>query len=461
MRLLRALPFLALVAIASAQGDSAVVNRVLAESKANNQATALLDELCHKIGPRVTGSPGLIKAQKWAVGKFKGWGLKNVHLDPAYEIPVGFDRGPSSGRIAYPENTPLVFSTNNWAQGTRGKVKAKVALEPKTVQEVESNKASLTGAWVLCTGDVAMRGPNNTETPEVREALNKLGIAGRVFGAPAEIVWSHGKYSDKTFEKHSTEVDVTLRRSDFDKVKKLYDEGKKPELEFKLDNRWIKGPLQQYNVVADILGTEHPEEMVIISGHLDSWNTPGSQGATDDGTGVVKAMEAARLLMKAGAKPKRTIRFLLFCGEEQGLLGSAAYVKNHASEMDKISAVLNDDGGTGWQSGYLGYEPMRAIVEQAFAPMNAAYPDKQLTYGTTADLAAGGGSDHHSFAVVGVPALWVRLTGTKVPYRETWHTQNDRFENAVPEFLAQASTNSAVVSYNLACAATMLPRNKN
>src|SRR5205807_3476071 len=128
------------------------------------------------------------------------------------------------------------------------------------------------------------------------------------------------------------------------------------------------------NVVADIPGTEKPDEYVIVSGHLDSWNGPGSQGAMDNGVGTSVALETARILMKSGAKPKRTIRFILWTGEEQGLLGSSAYVKVHPELLPKVSAILVDDGGTNYEGGMDAIAAMEPMLSQAQAPMTGVFP---------------------------------------------------------------------------------------
>ena len=210
-------------------------------------------------------------------------------------------------------------------------------------------------------------------------------------------------------------------------------------------------------MVAEIPGTEKADEVVIVSGHLDSWDGPGSQGALDNGTGSCTAMEAARILCKASAKPKRTIRFILWTGDEQGLFGSQGYVRDHATEMPKISAVFVDDGGTNYQGGYVGIASQQSIFETAIAPMNVAFPDMPVKFEVRDKMPRGGGSDHASFNAVGVPGFFTIETG-RSDYTFVHHTQHDRYEMAIPEYLVQSGTCHAVVSYNLACAGQMVPR---
>lgn len=228
-------------------------------------------------------------------------------------------------------------------------------------------------------------------------------------------------------------------------------------LEFNMDNKFIKGPRKCYNVIAEIPGTEKPEEMVIISGHLDSWDGPGSEGALDNGTGTVVALEAARILCKAGAKPKRTIRFILWTGEEQGLFGSQAYVKNHKDELDKISAVFVDDGGTNYEGGVSCTADMEPMLREAFKPAIEAFPELPMKISIVSKIPRGGGSDHAPFNAAGVPGFFWFETG-RSNYGFVHHTQNDRYEQAIPEYMVQSGTNSAATAYIVACAPTLLPR---
>lgn len=457
---MRTLPLAVLLipGLAAAQGDPATLARIVDQGKNHSQVMRRLRELTYGVGPRVTGSPKLRKAQEWALREFRSWGLSNVHLEQWGEVPVGFQRGDHNvGRMVAPYQVDMQFTTMNWTPGTHGLVRGPAVPEPKDMAEFERDRPLYRGAWVICGGGVFMHGPDDKEDKALRQALDGAGIAGRVWGSRDERIWSHGTFKDKTYEKRPTEVDVVVRKSDHDRILRNLEWKRPVTLEFDLQNEWFKGPIPQYNVVAEIPGTEKPDEVVIVGGHLDSWNSPGSQGANDNGTGTVTAMEAARILMAAHAKPKRTIRFILWSGEEQGLLGSSAYVKAHAAELPKISAMLNDDGGTNYQSGYEGLASQKAMLEAAFAPTVAAFPDMPQRFQVIADPKKAGGSDHAPFCWAGVPGFDCLQTGTQ-DYGHIWHTQFDRYEEAVPKYLVQAATNHAIVSYDLACAPTLVPR---
>ena len=448
--------FVCLPSAAFSQADPEDIDKIIEIGRDKNQVMLHLRKLT-QIGPRLTGSSTLREAQDWAVAILKKWGLKNVHLDQWGDVPVGFQRGNRQiGRMTSPTKRDFVFTTMNWTPGTDGLKTGYAVLAPKTLDEFNEMKAKLKGAWVLMPGQAGMRGPTLNED-DLKKAVDGAGILGRIFSTADDRVHTHGNWRDKTFENRPKDVVIDIRKSDYKAVEDAIAAGQNPKLAFDIEVKWIKGPVPQYNVVADIPGIEKPDEMVIVCGHFDSWNGPGSQGANDNGTGSVTALEAARILSTSKVKPKRTIRFILWSGEEQGLLGSRGYVEKHRKEMDKISAVLNDDGGSNYQGGYQGIEAMKPMMEKAFAPTVRAFPNLPMEFSVQAAMPSGGSSDHAPFNWVGVPGFFTIEKG-KQDYGFVWHTQNDRYEYAVPEYLIQSSTNHAVVALNLAQADTLLPR---
>jgi membrane-associated protease RseP (regulator of RpoE activity) len=230
--------------------------------------------------------------------------------------------------------------------------------------------------------------------------------------------------------------------------------GKEVRLEFDVRNWFVKGPIPLQNVIAEIPGTEKPDEVVIVGGHLDSWD--GATGATDNGTGVATTLEAARLLAKAGVKPKRTIRFMLWGGEEEGLLGSRAYVKAHKEEMDKISAVLVHDGGTNYCAGITATPPMVQSFEGIFAPVGNLDPEMPFKVREVKGL-SGGGSDHASFLQANVPGFFWSQKG-RANYNHTHHTQFDTFDAAIPDYQKNSSIVIAVGALGIANLPALLSR---
>ena len=446
------------------QGDPATIQKVIAEGKDRNQVMNHLKHLTKKIGHRLTGSKSLQEACDWTASMFKKFGLQNVHLEQWGEVPVGFQRGKNSfGRMVSPFRAEFAFTSPSWTPGTNGPLRGRAVLEPENMEQFNQVKDQLRGAWMLSkrqpprrpTGGAAGTPP--PEPTELEKAIADSGYAGRVTGSRNELTITSGRFQDLKWEDLPKERRVQIRKSDFDRVTSNIERGQEVVLEFNLDQKFYPGPVPIYNVIADIPGTEKPDEMVIVSGHLDSWDGPGSEGALDNGTGTMVALEAARLLMHAGAKPKRTIRFILWTGEEQGLFGSRRYVEMHKDEMDKVSAVFVDDGGTNYQGGMALLATMEPMLRQARFEIRNLYPDLPFEFRVVERMPRGGGSDHASFNAVGVPGFFWDEVG-RSDYNYVHHTQHDKYEFAIPEYLMQSSVNSAVMAFNVACAPTMLPR---
>jgi Zn-dependent M28 family amino/carboxypeptidase len=224
------------------------------------------------------------------------------------------------------------------------------------------------------------------------------------------------------------------------------------DIEIDMKNTFSEGPVEVYNTVAEITGSEKPDEVVIIGGHIDSWDL--GTGATDDGTGIMAVLEAARALKATGIKPKRTIRFVMFSGEEQGLHGSRAYVKAHEKELSKVSAVLVHDMGTGRVKsiGLLGRYDLREIMDQVVDPFRESVKLDELSLRGMA-----GGTDHASFVPYGVPAFAV--IQDEAEYRKTHHTESDTFDKVYPDEINQGAKVLAAWAYNVAMLPQSLPRN--
>ena len=232
---------------------------------------------------------------------------------------------------------------------------------------------------------------------------------------------------------------------------RLLDDGP-VQVEVNIQAKLSGKPVEVYNTVAEIPGTEKPEEVVIIGGHLDSWDL--GTGATDNGTGAMAVLAAARALQKAGVKPKRTIRFILFTGEEQGLNGSRAYVKAHKDELAKISGVLVHDSGTGkvLTVGLMGNYAVRETIDRALYPL-ARVKEIGLFEPT---LRTEGGSDHVPFDEAGVPGFW--CVQDNADYALTHHSQADTIDRVRWDDLTEGAQVLAVFAYNVAELPDLLPR---
>lgn len=454
--------------VSHAQTESSVLDKIVNEGKNNSQARQILNYLSRDIGHRLTASPNLDKAYQWTMAKFKEFGCVNVRLEEWSEWPVGFHRGPSTGKIIAPEAMDLEFTTPAWTAGTKGPARGAAVLNPKTKADFEAVKDSLKGKWVVYDTPMprAPRGRQGQAPPEptgelkerleLEEMISKAGILGRITASRSDLVITSGQWNIDP-ENLPTDVQVLLRKTDHDKTVAWIKEGKPVQFEFNLNHTFIKGPRKNYNVVAEIPGTEKPDEVVIMGAHIDTWDGPGSEGAADNGNGSTVTLEAARILNKIGLKPKRTIRFVLFSGEEQGLYGSRAYVEMHKDTLDKISAVFIEDGGGNYEGGTYALESMVPMFDPVLEVMNKAFPDLPMKIRTVAVMPRGGGSDHVPFNAVGVPGFFWDEVGT-FDYTYVHHTQHDKATRIPENYLVQSATNSAVTLAVMANAPTMMPR---
>jgi hypothetical protein len=306
------------------------------------------------------------------------------------------------------------------------------------------------------------------DTPEtVMAMVLKENPNGFISSSKDERVWttSSNNWIERELSDYPEDIEINVRQSDYDYIAARANEGVDIVVEFDLDHTLTAGPVPVYNVIAEIQGTEFPDEVIVVSGHIDSWDGPGSMGTSDNGTGSAVTIEAARILASLGVQPKRTIRFCLWGGEEQGLLGSKGYINSLSDEEKaKISAAFVDDGGTNYQGGIPAADFMVDYLAAATAPINGRFysetDGKFLNVNirpTGEKINTHGGSDHASFNREGVPGFFWDEVG-RADYSYTWHTQNDTFDAAIEEYLVQSATNTAVVAYNLANAPGLLPR---
>jgi hypothetical protein len=436
--------------------EPADVERILEAARTGSKVTDYLDVLSNRFGPRLTSSDALDHASEWTRKQFQEIGLANARLEEWGEFPVGFNRGPWQGRMLSPEPMTLEFGTPAWSAGTRGAVKGHVVMAPQNPEELDAAKARLAGAWVFTR---TIRGAGGAP-PEFREKLeaayNEAGIAGLVRPSRGELIVTSGNYRI-SWDNLPARPSITLVQAQWEKIAGLIQEGKEVTLEFDIRNFFRPGPVKQYNVIADLPGTDKPDEYVIVGGHIDTWDS--ATGTCDNGTGCATTLEAARILMAAGVKPRRTIRFMLWSGEEQGLLGSAAYVRANPDLMPKISAVLVHDGGTNYLSGIKSTPAMQSDMELVFAPVKGLNADMPFSVQVMNDGLTPGSSDHDSFLRAGVPAFFWNQSG-RADYNHIHHTQFDTFDGAIPEYQEHSAKVVALGAYGLASLDRLLPRDK-
>jgi carboxypeptidase Q len=434
--------------------------------------------LTDRIGPRLTGSPQLDQASHWTMERFKELGLSNVHLEP-WTIANGWTRGPATGRILSPTEATLTLATAGWSPSTSGAVRGAVlGLTYEKLEDLEKYRGKLKGAIVLLGHPREMEAPGNPMTTpwgeETIPVAHPKGEAPYVSGEyrkirmaltkmiseekpAAVLIGSEKEYGLLNMSTYSRDYQPAgapvayVARENYRQLWRLLDDGP-VQVEINIEGKLSGKPVKVYNTVAEIPGSEKPDEVVIIGGHLDSWDL--GTGATDNGTGSVAVLAAARALQKAGVKPKRTIRFVLFTGEEQGLVGSRAYVKAHQSELGKISGVLVHDSGTGkvLTVGLMGNYAVRETIDHALYPLGRA---KEVGLAEPT-LRTEGGSDHVPFDEAGVPGFW--CVQDPVDYDKTHHSQADTIERVRWDDLTEGAQVLAVFAYNVAQLPEMLPR---
>lgn len=443
----------------------AVVAQVIEEGLERSRVMEHLDHLTNRIGPRLTSSDRFTQAAEWARDVFESFGLE-ARLEPWGEWPVGFNRGPWSGRMMEPEELVLTFNTPAWGAGTTGRQRGEAILAPADEAGVKAMAGQFAGKWVVegpsVRGGGGRRGggggpPAERISPEARRLLDEIykteGILGIVRGSSDELIRTSGNWRIQ-WEDLPSIPEITLVRSHWSILEGHLKAGKHVVLEFDIRNNFRKGPIVNYNVIADLVGTEKPHEYVVVGGHLDSWD--GATGTTDNGTGTSTTIEAARILTAAGAKPKRTIRFMLWGGEEQGLLGSREFCRANQADMKNYSACFVHDGGTNFISGIGVTDAQLADFEQICEPILNLHPERPFKVNRVPGL-SGSSSDHGSFLAHGVPGYFWNQAGRSV-YAFGWHTQHDTFDIAIPEYQKHSATVISVVALGTANLPHLLSR---
>jgi carboxypeptidase Q len=413
-------PFYWLLAagLLSAQTDDAA-RRLVARSLGDTPIFDDLKELCDGIGGRPTGSAASQRAIDWAARKFQSAGL-NPTLEP-FQIPDLWLPVSSEASAIAPETFPIRLAAAPFTASTKG------ALEARLVDAGEGSEADFGKLGTRARGAIALVHSKEMKTFDdlfaeyVRNspliaAAKKAGVAALLLQStrPRGLLYRH----PMTFDGSPVPIPAAIvSREHADRLARLA-EKHEVRVRLNLQNR-LGGPYQSQNVVAEIRGREKPEEVLLIGAHLDSWDL--GTGAEDNGVNVALVLDVARGFQQLGLVPRRTVRFVLFTGEEQGMWGSRRYVESHRSELDRIAATMTFDTGSGRLLGFYlnGREDLRA-------PLNSALRAVDGLGANDHTLEAIDGTDNFDFLLSGVP----NLVGIQdpIPYLPDYHAESDTFD---------------------------------
>jgi len=443
--------------LANAQKDP-VIDKIINLGTTDNKVMEHIDFLTNRFGDRLTGSDGYYSACIWAVNTMRSWGMM-AEMQEAGEMPVGFNRGPWFGKMVTPKEITLDFGTPSYTAGTKGRQKGRVLISPATVEEFWTVRDSIKDAWILIDGVNSGWPRDRGGESELIRLIREAGGLGTIQLSTFPIRLLFNKVD--SWEKLPTLPDIKLIDKQYNEIKVMVTKGEKVELEFDIRNYFRPGPVKYHNVIGWIPGSQYPDEYVILGGHLDGFD--GGSGTIDNASGATVALEAARLILAAGGKPKRTVMVQLWAAEEYGLLGSAAWVKQNPDKLPRISAVFNRDGGTNCISGLSVPKNMMADFQEVIKPvlgMNPKYPF-ELTERTKPVRKGGrGGTDTFSFLQKEVPAFGFSTKGEQV-YGRTWHTTLDTYNEIIPAYEEYSSLVTAVVAYGVANLDHLLNREGN
>jgi len=420
--------------------NSAATYALVRMGREDSRVADTLRELTELHPRRLTASKGLARAFDWAALEFEELGLE-PRLEAWGSFPAGFERGPWWGRVVYPDARPLEFITHSWTKGTRGSKRGLAVLEPEAELLPESLEALVSGKWVVLRGER----PSGRQRRAFLAACEEFGALGVISRGPDNGLLVTGGSEDFDPEQLNRPCRITLLHDQHIELEAQVAGGGRTLLEFDIDNHFTPGPVTNYNLVCDLVGSEFPDQFVIVQAHLDGWD--GAEGAQDNGTGVSTTLEVARMLVALETPPRRTIRFVLYSGEEQGLFGSEGYVRDHADELERISIVLNHDQGANYLRGITATEAMHPTFEAVFAPVFDLDPERPFSI-ELVDGISGGASDHAPFVQAGVPAFHWKQEWDGYTY--VHHTQHDSFDEIELDDLRHSVLVIAIAAHGFA-----------
>ena len=452
--------------------DKAMVERIRSEGLQRSKAGAFFNHFVTVDGPRLTGSPAHKAAAEWARQQFASMGLQNARLDP-FEFGRGWELTRLTIEMTAPRYMPLIGYAEGWSAPTAGVIEAApLFIGDKTADQVEANMAALKGAIVLtqplqtafvradrdqpatASAPVRIGAPPMPSSSRNQADQRRITQALRTAGAGVVIRANAGEHGTMFVLGRDAGQDaqpsIILAAEHYNMLARMIAAGMPVKLRVEIGAKYFEADRNTYNVLAEIPGTDPKikDEVVLVGGHLDSWHS--APGATDNADGAATVLEAARILSTLGARPRRTIRFALWSGEEQGLLGSKAYATRYldgpanAKARDQFDVYFNIDPGTGPVYGwYLQGQPELAPLFDAWL---APFKDLGARRNVTDRI---GNTDHLSFTALGLPGFNPIQDYVTYDVR-THHTNMDTFERVTETDMAQSAAVFASFAWHAA-----------
>jgi len=456
-----------------AQQKDAIVEGIIKEANENSHLEKLGHELLDVIGPRLVGTPQMKQAQDWAIKTFNGWGIDA--RSEKYGEWRGWERGITHIDMVYPRIQSLKGTQLAWNPSTSDKgVTAELMVFPTVANEAEFKKwlPSVKGKLVMISMKEAtgrpdynwkefatdesfekMKNERKAQSDAWRDNMRNSGFNSRTIIGALEKAgavglvssrWSDGFGVNKIFSASTKKIPtIDLELEDYTMLYRLVEYGNKPQIKIVAKSKDL-GVVPTFNTIAEIKGTEFPEEYVILSAHFDSWD--GATGATDNGTGTLVMMEAIRILKKMYPNPKRTILVGLWGSEEQGLNGSRAFVEDNPEIVKNTQALFNQDNGTGRVVNISGQGFLHAY-DYIGRWLNAV-PNNVAKHIETdfPGSPSSGGTDHASFVAAGAPAF--NLSALNWSYwNYTWHTNRDTYDKIIFDDVRNNAILTAILAY--------------
>jgi carboxypeptidase Q len=427
-------------------GYQSAADKLIRAATESDFAFRRLAELCDRFGPRFSGTTNLEAAIDWALAEVKADGLENVHSEDV--LVPHWVRGEESAEILKPRYQKLPMSGLGGSVATPKKGITAPVLVVRSFEELSQRADEARGRIVLFNAPFVNYSQTVTYRTRGASQAAKAGAVASLVRSITPFGLQTPHTGAMTYEAGLPRIPhaaITLEAAD--QMQRWQERGEPVVVRLKMSAKLLPDAHSR-NVVAEIVGRERPEEIVLVSGHLDSWDI--SPGAIDDGGGVLSAWEAVRLMHTLGLRPRRTVRVVLWTNEENGLRGARNYAERHQQELPNHILAIESDRGAFQPTGFTfkGSEQSKAIIGQVGALLGALQADK-ITPG-------GGGADVEQLAPAGVPVMELTVEDSK--YFWFHHTSSDTPDKVNPKELSQCAAAMAVMAYVVAEQPERLPR---